>query len=308
MARTVGIIGIGHVGVTTAYTMVSKGLVDRLILIDKQAERAAAEALDLGDAQAGLNTSTQLVVNDYAALATADVVIFAAGDIRQVAAGGDRNGEIASTKAAIDDVAPQLVQSGFAGVLIDISNPCDVAVNYWQHLLAWPRQRIIGTGTGLDTYRMRRAVAEKLGLNLTDVHGYNLGEHGASQFTAWSTVFINSTPITAYPDLDFSALAEASRLGGWHIFKAKHYTNYGIATIACEMAAAVMSDARRVFPCACWDESVGVSIGHPAVIGRDGVLRQPALSLTAEEREQYQQSAATIKTNLETMQTLNVNE
>ncbi|MFD1486132.1 L-lactate dehydrogenase [Lacticaseibacillus baoqingensis] len=304
MTRTVGIIGIGHVGVTTAYTMVTKGLADRLILIDKQADRAAAEALDLADAQAGLPTFTQLIVNDYAALADAEVVIFAAGDISQVAAGGDRNGEIASTKLAIDEVAPQLAQSGFAGVLIDISNPCDVAVNYWQQLLGWKRQRILGTGTGLDTYRMRRAVAEKLGVNLADVRGYNLGEHGASQFTAWSTVYINSTAITAYGALDYAALAEASRQGGWQIFKTKHYTNYGIATIACEMAAAVISDARRVFPCACWDETAGISIGHPAMLGRAGVLSNPELALTAAEKTQYQHSAATIKANLATMQAL----
>lgn len=299
--RAVGIIGLGHVGVTTAYTMVTKGLADTLILIDQNVDRATAEQLDLADAQGGLSTYTKLLVNDYAALETANVVIFAAGDISQVGAGGNRNGETVSTKAAIDDVAPKLKASGFAGVLIDISNPCDVAVNYWQQKLGWPKHRILGTGTGLDTYRMRRAVAEALHVNVADVRGYNLGEHGASQFTAWSTVYVNSTPISAFAGLDHDQLAEASREGGFAIFKSKHYTNYGIATIACDMANAVLSDARRVFVCACWDDVQQISIGHLATVGATGIIDNPPLTLPADEQAKYLASADTIKHNLATM-------
>lgn len=299
--RTVGIIGLGHVGVTTAYTMVTKGLADTLILIDQDGERAQAEHLDLADAQGGLATYTKLLVNDYDALKTADVVIFAAGDISQVGAGGNRNGETVSTKKAIDDVAPKLQASGFAGVLIDISNPCDVAVNYWQQKLGWAKHRILGTGTGLDTYRMRRAVAETLNVNVADVRGYNLGEHGASQFTAWSTVYVNSTPIAEFSGIDYDQLAETSREGGFAIFKSKHYTNYGIATIACDMASAVLSDARRVFPCACWDDAQQISIGHLATVGATGIIDNPTLVLPEDEQAKYQTSADTIKHNLATM-------
>ena len=299
--RTVGIIGLGHVGVTTAYTMVTKGLADTLILIDENGERAQAERLDLADAQGGLSTYTKLLVNDYDALNTANVVIFAAGDISQVGAGGNRNGETVSTKKAIDDVVPKLQASGFAGVLIDISNPCDVAVNYWQQKLGWAKHRILGTGTGLDTYRMRRAVAETLNVNVADVRGYNLGEHGASQFTAWSTVYVNSTPIAEFADIDYDQLAETSREGGFAIFKSKHYTNYGIATIACDMASAVLSDARRVFPCACWDEAQQISIGHLATVGAVGIIDNPTLTLPVDEQVKYQASADTIKQNLATM-------
>lgn len=301
MSRHIGIIGLGHVGVTTAYTMVTKGLADTLTLIDTLPGRAEAEGLDLTDAFGGLPTTPRLLINDYASLKQADLVIFAAGDISQVGTGGDRNGETASTKKAIDEAAPQLVASGFNGVLLDISNPCDVAVNYWQQKLSLPREQIIGTGTGLDTYRMRRAVAAALDVNVASVHGYNLGEHGASQFTAWSTVFIDSTPIADFPNVAYDQLAEEARQGGVTIFMNKHYTCFGIATIACEMANAILADAHKVFPCACWDEAYGISIGHLATIGKLGVIDNPTLALTPEETALYAESAATIKVNLQTM-------
>ena len=93
---------------------------------------------------------------------------------------GDRIGETQTSKQALDDVAPKLKASGFHGVLLDITNPCDAVTSYWQYLLDLPKSQIIGTGTSLDTYRMRRAVAESLNVNVADVRGYNMGEHGGS--------------------------------------------------------------------------------------------------------------------------------
>lgn len=303
MARRIGIIGIGHVGITTAYTIVTKGLADDLVIIDNKPGLAEGEGLDLRDALGGLNTYTNVIVNDYSALRDADAVIFAGGKITELAS-GDRNSEIATTKKAIDEAAPQLAQSGFNGVLIDISNPCDVAVNYWQEKLNLPKHQIIGTGTALDTYRMRRNVAEALHVNLADVRGYNMGEHGESQFTAWSTVRVNNEPINTYRNVDYAKLAEASRHGGWQIFKAKGYTSFGIATIACEIAGAVCSDAKRIFSCACFDEAYGISIGHPAIIGRNGVVDNPPLNLPENEKKQYENSVSTIKANLAKLKAL----
>ncbi|KRM23446.1 L-lactate dehydrogenase [Schleiferilactobacillus harbinensis] len=297
MARTIGVIGIGHVGVTTSFNIVTKGLADTLLMIDTKPGWAEAERLDLQDSLGGLNTYTRIVANDYSLLRDADVVIFSGGDI-SVIKDGDRNSEIKTTKAAIDDAAPKLTAAGFHGVLIDISNPCDVAVTYWQEKLDLHRNQIIGTGTALDTYRMRRAVAEAMNVNVADVRGFNLGEHGESQFTAWSTVRVNNEPVKASPDFKEKDLAEAARLGGWQIFNAKHYTNFGIATIACEMALAVMSDAGRIFPCSSYDPQYGVSIGHPTMIGRAGVISNPPMHLTGDEVNQYAHSADTIKENL----------
>ena len=269
MARTIGIIGIGHVGVTTAFNLVSKGIADRLVLIDQKADLAEGESYDLKDALGGLPTYTEIIVNDYDALKDADVVISAVGNIGAIS-NGDRIGETQTSKQALDDVAPKLKASGFHGVLLDITNPCDAVTSYWQYLLDLPKSQIIGTGTSLDTYRMRRAVAESLNVNVADVRGYNMGEHGESQFTAWSTVRVNNEPITDYAQVDYDQLADAARAGGWKIYQAKHYTSYGIATIATEMTQAIISDAKRIFPCANYDPEFGIAIGHPATIGKLG--------------------------------------
>ena len=300
MARTIGIIGIGHVGVTTAFNLVSKGVADKLVLIDKKAELAEGESFDLKDALGGLPTYTDIVVNDYDALKDADVVISAVGNIGAIS-NGDRIGETKTSKVALDDVAPKLKASGFHGVLLDITNPCDAVTSYWQYLLDLPKSQIIGTGTSLDTYRMRRAVAESLNVNVADVRGYNMGEHGESQFTAWSTVRVNNEPITDYAQVDYDQLADAARAGGWKIYQAKHYTSYGIATIATEMTQAIISDATRIFPCANYDPEFGIAIGHPATIGKLGVVNTPKLKLTDEERAKYVHSAGIIKATVEKM-------
>lgn len=297
MARTIGVIGIGHVGVTTAFNIVTKGLADTLVMIDSKEGWAEAERADLKDSLGGLSTYTKLIANDYSALRDADVVIFSAGDI-SVIKDGDRNSEIKTTKAAIDDVAPKLAASGFHGVLIDVSNPCDVAVSYWQEKLDLGRNQIIGIGTALDTYRMRRAVAEAVRVNVADVRGYNMGEHGADQFTAWSSVRVNNKPIKDFPNVKLDEISEAARLGGWQIFKAKHYTSFGIATIACEIALAVCNDAHRIFPCSAYDPEFDIAIGHPTTIGRTGVIDNPPMGLSGDEVDAYAHAAETIKANL----------
>ena len=153
MARTIGIIGIGHVGVTTAFNLVSKGVADKLVLIDKKAELAEGESFDLKDALGGLPTYTDIVVNDYDALKDADVVISAVGNIGAIS-NGDRIGETKTSKVALDDVAPKLKASGFHGVLLDITHPCDAVPRYWEYLLDLPKSQISGAGPSLDTDRM----------------------------------------------------------------------------------------------------------------------------------------------------------
>lgn len=303
MSRTIGVIGLGHVGVTTSFNLLTKGLADKLVIFETKAGLAEGQAYDLRDALGGLDTYTEVVYNDYSQLKDADVVVFAAGDISGIL-GGDRNSEIATSKQAVDEVAPQLKDSGFHGILVDISNPCDVITSYWQEKLDFPKTRIFGTGTALDTYRMRRSVADELNVNVADVRGFSMGEHGEKQFAAWSTVRVNNQPILEMPGVDYAALAEDARLGGWKIFNAKHFTAYGIATIATEIVGTICSDAKRVFPVTCYDENLGFCIGHPAVVGRAGIIANPAMNLTAEEQQKYDEAAQSIRETYDKLKAL----
>lgn len=302
--RTIGIIGLGHVGMTTAFNVVAQNLVDQLVLFETNTAKANAEFLDIKDALGAVpQQQTQIVMNDYSALKTADCVVFAAGQ-GDATDDGDRNSEIKTTKKAVDEVLPHLLSSGFHGVLINISNPCDVVTAYWQEKLTLPQNQVIGTGTMLDTNRMRRGVAEALHISVADVAGYNLGEHGESQFTAWSTVHLLNQNEQAVKDLDQAAVEKAARLGGWTIFDGKHYTSYGIAMTAVELIKAVMSDSHQIYALSYFDTAVQTYIGHLGKVGKHGIVEALDLTLTAAEQQKYQISAKIIRENLAKMKTL----
>lgn len=295
--RKVGVIGLGHVGSTVAYTLVTKGIADELVLIDHNEGKCTAEYYDLLDSLGRLDTYTKLVMNDYKALADADVVITSFGDIKALAEGGNRFLEYTFNCEQAKKVGTSLKEAGFKGVLINISNPCDVITGLLQHYTGLSRQQVFGTGTFLDTARMQRAVSMALSQNPHNVGGYVLGEHGESQFAAWSTITVQGEPITEVAKenhLELKELDEAARGGGWLVFKGKRYTCYAIATCAVKLLQAVFSDAQLACPASVYLDEYGCYVGYPAVIGANGVEYVHRLNLTPEEKELLDKSAKMI--------------
>lgn len=187
----IGIIGLGHVGTTVAHILLMKGLVDELVLIDENPKKVEAEYFDFSDSFARTETSAVIKQNDYDELSDADLVITSFGDIGATARTNDRFAELPINKKNAVEVGKKIKESGFDGILLNISNPCDVIVNELQRVTGLPHNRIFGTGTFLDTARMQRAVGANFNEAPQNVSGYVLGEHGNSQFTAWSTVKID---------------------------------------------------------------------------------------------------------------------
>lgn len=299
MTRKVGVIGMGHVGSTVAHYLIALGLADDLVLIDQNEAKVKADALDFNDAMANLPFHTNITVNDYAALADADVVVSALGNIKlQDTPKIDRFAELPFTRQAVKEVAPKIKESGFKGVLVVITNPVDVITSLYQKLTGLPKDRVIGTGTLLDSARMKRAVASRLNLDPRSVAGYNLGEHGNSQFTAWSTVRVLGRPLTelaADRGLDLDQLDQEAKLGGWTVFQGKKYTSYGIATAAVKLVNTVLADARTELPVSNYREEYGVYLSYPAVVGREGIIERAQLALTPDELTKLQTSADFIK-------------
>lgn len=301
MTRKIGIIGDGHVGSTVAHYIVTNGFADDLVLIDKNEAKVNADAIDFREAMPNLPFHTNITVNDYAALKDADVIISALGNIRlNDGAKEDRFSELAYNSEQVKSVAAKIRDSGFNGIIIAITNPVDVITSLYQQITGLPKKHVIGTGTLLDSARMKRAVAEKLNLDSRSVIGYNLGEHGNSQFTAWSTVRALDKPLTELAKerhLDLDALDNEARHGGYTIFKGKGYTSYGVATAAVRLANVVLSDAHTVLPVSNYREDYDSYLSYPVAVGRDGVLDDVSLNLTDEEKEKLQNSADFIKTN-----------
>ena len=297
MSNKIGIIGDGHVGSTVAQQLILTGLVDDLVMIDVNEAKVRADQLDFQDAMANLKHHITININDYSALKDADIVISAFGNI-ELEAGGERFAELNYNRERIGAIAEAIKKSGFNGILLAITNPVDAITNMYQELTGLPRKHVIGTGTLLDTARMKRAVGELMNVDPRSVEGFNLGEHGNSQFTAWSTVKVLEKPITEVAQakhLKLEDLNDEIKFGGQTVYKGKQYTNYGISAAVTRLVETIQSDAHTEMPVSNYQEKYGTYLSYPAIVGRDGIIQTVELTLTDEEEKKLQASAATIK-------------
>lgn len=300
--RKVAIIGVGHVGSTTAYTLISKQIVDEVVLFDTNTKLVQAELNDLVDGQMEQSHQVKLIAPDLTELATTDVLIFSAGNISILNGNSDRFAELNLTKTIVEEWAPKIKASGFKGIILNITNPCDVITSYLQELTGFPKERVFGTGTSLDTARMKHAVSEKINVHPTSVNGYVIGEHGESQFVAWSTVTIGGLPVAeTLTSEQRTELDAAARKGGWITFNGKGYTSYGIAIQAAGIVEAILNDNQLVVPVSHYHSNEKCYAGSPAKVSTRGISESIPLNLTAAEKKKWQLTIQTIKAMYETI-------
>ena len=314
--RKVVIIGAGHVGSHAGFTLIAQGLVDEIVYIDVDEKKALAQALDLADSTAYLPSRAKVRVGTYADAADAPLMIVAAGPLPDLASGQTRMDTLRQTIAIMKAVTENIQSSGFSGIIVNISNPADVVTHYIQTKLNWPSGRIFSTSTTLDSARLRRAIAQEIGIDQKSITAYALGEHGESQMVAWSAVTIAGKPLSQwreeYPDtfgkLDLDALADAGREGGWTILRGKQCTEFGIGASAAEVVRAIFYNENRVLSVSVLlDGKYGqhdVYASVPAIVGRDGIAEIIELHLTPEEQEKFNASCKTMSENYQLSLTL----
>lgn len=294
----IGIIGLGHVGTTVAHILLMKGLVDELVLIDKNAKKVTAEYYDFNDSFARTESSAVIKQNDYHALEDADLVITSFGDIGATAITNDRFAELPINLKNAEEVGKKIKESGFHGILLNISNPCDVIVNKLQQVTGIPHNQIFGTGTFLDTSRMQRTVGDHFGESSHNVSGFVLGEHGDSQFTAWSTVKLDGQSLPSLAQagkVDLGKIDDDSREGAFRVISGKGYTSFAIATCAVRIVEAIFYDQHEFMPASVYVDKYDCYIGYPAIIGKNGVERVQPVALTDDEQAKLNKSVQTIK-------------
>lgn len=297
MSTKIGIIGDGHVGCTIAHELIISGLVDDLVMIDVNEGKVNADAVDFEDAMANLPYHTNVVVNDYNALKDAEVLISTLGKI-SLETKGDRFQELEYNKKQLQPITESIKKSGFNGILLVISNPVDAITNLYQQLTGLPKEHVLGTGTLLDTARMKKVVAKKFNVDPRSISGFALGEHGNSQFTAWSTVKVLEQPITELAksaSWSLDDLEDEIRTGGQTVFMGKHYTNYGVSAAAVRIVRAILTDSHTELPVSSYQEKYGTYMSYPTIVGRNGIEAKIKLALTPEEEELLKQSAQAIK-------------
>ena len=294
--KKISLIGLGNVGATVAYTLIERQLCDTLALFDKKDGLANAEVNDLKDGMVRRDGNVRLVAGEAKDLDDSDIIIFAPGDITILQKHSDRLEEFKYTKTCVEQWAPIIKESKFDGIILSITNPCDVIAEYMQKLTGHPRERVIGTGTILDTARMKNAVAKFVDLDPNSIEGYVIGEHGNSQFVAWSNVSIANQPITEVLDKKtIDSIEESTRMKAFETIKAKGYTSYGIANATSIVVETIFKDAKTILTVSSYSPIEGCYIGHPAVVGKDGILRDFRLKLNEEEKEKWEHSVKTIK-------------
>ncbi|WP_278965600.1 L-lactate dehydrogenase [Lactobacillus apis] len=297
MSTKIGIIGDGHVGCTIAHELIISGLVDDLVMIDVNEGKVNADAVDFEDAMANLPYHTNVVVNDYDALKDAEVLISTLGKI-SLETKGDRFQELEYNKKQLQPITESIKKSGFNGILLVISNPVDAITNLYQQLTGLPKEHVLGTGTLLDTARMKKVVAKKFNVDPRSISGFALGEHGDSQFTAWSTVKVLEQPITELAksaSWSLDDLEDEIKTGGQTVFMGKHYTNYGVSAAAVRIVRAILTDSHTELPVSSYQEKYGTYMSYPTIVGRNGIEAKIEIALTSEEEELLEQSAQAIK-------------
>lgn len=297
--RKISIIGLGNVGATLAHTIVERSLCDTLFLFDKKEGLAEAEVSDLSDGFVRRNGHINIVAGSLKNLDESDIIVFAPGDITILQKNNDRLLEFKYTKTCAEEWGKKIKESKFKGIIVSITNPCDVIADYLQKLSGVPRERVIGTGTILDTARMKNAVARKLNIDPNSVDGYVIAEHGNSQFVAWSQVSIATKPIYEILDKETcKKIEEETKIRAFETIKAKGYTSYGIANSTSIVIESIFQDSKTILPVSSYLEKEGCYIGHPAIVGRDGILGDYELELNEEETEKWNKSVKTIKDTL----------
>ena len=306
--RKVGVIGLGHVGAHVAYSLAVQGIADELVLVDMKEQKLASEVQDLRDAAAYLPHRVTVNPGDFADLGDCDVIVNSVGKIELLET-HDRLTEMDFTIAAVRGYVDKIKASGFDGVLINITNPCDIVTRELAMGLGLPKGRVFGTGTGLDTSRLLSALNRQTGIDHKSITAYMLGEHGALQFAPWSCVSFRGMPLDELAKtnekfrFDRDALQKESIGGGWVTYTGKQCTEYGICTTAARMVHIVLHDEKAIMPASMELDGeygeTGLFAGVPCLIGKNGVEQIIELPLTDEEKAKFHDCCEGIRKNME---------
>ncbi len=307
----IGVLGMGHVGAHVANAILYQGLAAELYCVDDIESKVACEVNDYQDAMPFYPRQARVYNchQDYEALLDCDIVVNAAGHV--AAAAGNRDGELEVTAAETKKWAPHF--KGYKGIIVTIANPCDVVATMIYNLAGLEPHQIVGSGTCLDSARFRHALATETGFNPSSINSWMLGEHGASQFAAWSHVSFGTIPADELertdPEhfhFDRDALEDAARQGGYVTYAGKGCTEYSICNAATELVKAVVQDSKLVTPCGTllpedgsFYGETGIYTSIPAVVGCDGVDRVLPIELSEDEQEKFHKSCAHIRENIE---------
>lgn len=305
--RKIVLVGAGMVGMSFAYAALNRALCDELALVDIDKKRAMGEAMDLNHGLAFAGSSMKIYAGEYADCADADLVVICAGVNQKP--GESRLDLLKRNAAVFQSIIEPVVRSGFGGVFLVATNPVDIMTRVTFELSGFNPKRVFGTGTTLDTARLRYLLGEYFAVDPRNMHAYVIGEHGDSEFVPWSQAMIATKPVIdvcgqsggRYQLSEVQRLSLEVRDAAQRIIEAKKATYYGIGMAMVRIARAVLSDENSVLTVSArlWGEygQRGVYAGVPCIVNRNGVDRVLELGLTEEEQEKFNESCGILEEN-----------
>ena len=295
----IAVLGTGLVGSTYAYTAVLQGLASEVCLIDVDQDKARGHALDLAHATA-LGQRCDVWAGTIEDAADADVIMISAGFSQKP--GQTRLDLISQNANIVGDIAREVGRLAPSAVYLVTTNPVDIMAYVAMKESGAPPSRVIGSGTALDTVRLRFLIGERLGVDPRSVHAFVLGEHGDSEVVAWSRANVAGTPLGEWPQIDEfdrQSIEDDVRNAAYQVIRLKGATYYAIGLTLAKITEAILKDTHTVFSVSAYlDGEYGISgvhLGVPAVIGRSGVVATIETPLSPEELSALRQSAEVVR-------------
>lgn len=310
-SRKIAIIGCGFVGSACAFALMQSGLFSEMVLIDSNEERAEGEALDISH---GLPFSKpmQIYSGTYDDITDAGIIAITAGAGQKP---GESRLELVHKNVEIfKSIIPEISKRNYKGILLIVSNPVDIMTYTALKLSGLPSNQVFGSGTVLDTARLKYLLGEHLGVDARSVHAFILGEHGDSEIAAFSSANVSGIELKEFCDFAcktdkhdeaMKEIAEDVKLSAYEIIKKKGATYYGIAMSVRRICEAIILDQKSILPISCLQNGKNgienVVLSMPMIVGKHGAERSVEISLSEEERRAIKSSADMLKGIIKTL-------
>ncbi len=302
--RKVAIVGCGFVGAASAFALMQSGMFSEMVLIDADQDKAEGEALDISH---GLPFAKpmQIYAGTYEDLADASIIVVTAG-------AGQKPGEtrldlVKKNVGIFKTIIPEIAKYNQSGILLIVANPVDILTYTAARLSGFPENRVFGSGTVLDTARLKYLLGEHLDVDSRNVHAFVIGEHGDSEFVAWSSLDISGVPVHDFCEMRghheheeaMQQIADDVKNSAYEIIQKKKATYYGVAMSVRRICEAIIRDEKSVLPVSAIQHGnygvEGVALSMPAIVGKNGVETMVPIRLSAAEYEKLRNSEKTLR-------------
>ncbi len=302
--RKVGIVGCGFVGAASAFALMQSGLFSEMVLLDSDRDKAEGEAMDIAHG-IPFARPMRIYAGGYDDIADAAIVVITAGAAQKP--GETRLDLVAKNVGIFKQIIPEIAKRNFEGILLIVANPVDILTYAALKLSGLPENRVFGSGTVLDTARLKMELAAHLGVDARSIHSFIIGEHGDSEIVAWSSANVSGVELHDFCEMRghydhagaMNKIADDVRNSAYRIIEKKRATYYGIAMSVRRICEAIIRDEKSILPVSNLMKGAygitDITLSMPAIVGKTGVETQVPINLSKKEMEALLQSAATLK-------------